>query len=281
MLCLVIYCALEVLACSIQRFKDGRRFLNKINVLLWKASSGSTQITANLNRRTLEILPCILFLTFDVSVTVIYHWLTLSAQPIFYQLTWLSFYSVRWSLIPLEHLGIAIATDLKKLFFALNEEILNLESSQLFFVKTNTKRMTKSGMLGTIKSVAVRFSNLSIALKELNAFYGLFWLLNVAHLSTIITFLFSRWLSKESALMAAFLLVFGVVTSLRLSMLCFRLGDASAEVSSHIFTEYLIIIFKLPKKAKRVSESIGFAMEKTCDTEELKQVGCHFLVYMC
>jgi hypothetical protein len=236
MICLATHLSFAILATLSLRLKKGRKFVNRVNFLLWGGCS--SEICYGLKYHFIELFPFFIFISFELTILITFHSiLSISSQPFLDQLSWFSLYLSRCSLVLQQHLGYAIGLRLKTAFTELNEEILNWDFSHKIFSKRNKLTVMNCVNFTTIKSAATRFSHLSLALKELNQYYGLFWLLDLSHLCTILIFLLSQIILDNNASTFYLVAIFTLVTAAKLTNICFLLGDASAQVRSFNYGE--------------------------------------------
>jgi hypothetical protein len=229
MICLTTYLFFAILATLSLRLKNGRKFLNRVNFLLWGGCR--SEMSYGFKYRFMELFPFFIFISFELTILITFHFiLSISSQPILDQLTWFSLYLSRFSLVLQQHLWYAIGLRLKTAFIELNEEILTWDFSHEIFSKRNKLTVMNCVNFTTIKSAATRFSFLSLALKELNQYYGLFWLLDLSHLCTILIFLLSQIILDNNFATFYLVAIFTLVSAAKLTNICFLLGDASAQV---------------------------------------------------
>jgi hypothetical protein len=234
MICLTTYQFLAIIASLTLRVKNGCTFINRVNFLLWEGCR--SEMCYGIKYRFLELFPFFIFIGFELTILITFHLiLRISSQPLIYQLTWFSLYLTRCSLVLQQHLGYAIGLRLKTAFVELNEEILTWDFSHKIFSKRDKLTLINYENCTTIKSAATRFSFLSLALKELNQHFGLFWLLDLSHLCTILIFLLSQIILDKNASTFYLVSIFALVTAAKLTNICFLLGDASAQVRSLIY----------------------------------------------
>jgi hypothetical protein len=235
LLCLTLYLMLAVLATFSLRLKNGRKFLNRINFLLWKGSGPA--VSSSIKYQIFEIFPTFIFLTFElVTITSIHIFIPLTNESLINQLAWFSLYLTRVSLIFQDHLANAIGRCLKIAFKELNDEILAWDFSKFshkLFV--NRKKIMTGGNSMLIYSAADRFSCLSLALKELHQHYGFFWLPYFAHLSSVLIFMLALIVLKDITAFTYVNAMFSTVTAAKLLVVCFLLGDTSEQVSEKSF----------------------------------------------
>jgi hypothetical protein len=243
LLCLTLYLVLATLASFSLRLKNGRKFLNRVNYLLWKGSGSA--VSSSIKFQILEIFPIFVFLTFElVTITVLHFSIPLSNESFVKQLAWFSLYLTRVSLILQDHLANAIGRCLKIAFEELNDEILAWDFSKFthkLFV--NRKIIMTGGNSTLIDSAADRFSCLSLALKELHQHYGFFWLPYFAHLSSILIFMLALIVLRDLTVITFVNAMFSSVTAARLLVVCFLLGDTSVQVSEKSFESVMDFFF--------------------------------------
>jgi hypothetical protein len=233
MLCLALYLVLAALASFSLRLKNGRKFLNRVNYLLWKGCGQAAY--SGIKHQILEICPTFVFLTFElVTITCIHISLQLSKEPVINQLAWFSLYLTRVSLILQDHLANAIGRCLMVAFREMNDEILAWEFSkfsQKLFINRNKLMTLTRGNSTLINFAADRFSYLSLALKELHQHYEFFWLPYFGHLCSVLIFMLAIIFLQDITTFTFINAMFSSVTTAKLLLVCFLLGDTSVQVS--------------------------------------------------
>jgi hypothetical protein len=247
LLCFTLYLILAALATFSLRTKNGRKFLNRVNHLLWKGC-GPT-VYSGIKYQILDICPTIIYLTFElITITFVHISLKLANQSLINQLAWFSIYLTRLSVIFQDHLANVIGRCLGRALREMNDEILAWDFSQKLFTKRN-KTMTLMSMSRNstfINSAAARFSCLSLALKELHKHYEFFWLTYIAHLSSVLIFTLALVVLNDVAAFTYLNVMFSSLTATKLINVCFLLGDASMQVSLkkalRKFYDYMFLI---------------------------------------
>lgn len=233
LLCLTLYLALVILSSFSLRLKNGRKFLNRVNYLLWKGCSPA--VYSSIKYQFMEICPTFVFFTYELATISFFHFaLQIPNQSLINQLAWFSLYLTRLSVILQDHLANLIGRCLKRAFLEMNDEILAWDFStfsQKLFVNRIKLMKLPSGNSTLIDSAANRFSCLSLALKELHEHHEFFWLPYIAHLSSVLIFVLALLVLQDPTTATLVNAMFSTVTAAKLLVVCILLGDTSEQVS--------------------------------------------------
>jgi len=173
-------------------------------------------------------LLCICFVVIDSCLPVLVHVLTgLLSMSFWKQVQCVTIYFVRFLLSIHEQLGTVLCLELKVRFIDLNQKILSWSPESNLRHKKGDKLFPFAGILSAIS----QFSNLSLAFKEVNRHFGLFWLLIITTNSVVLVILMaglsSNDMGQSTVLSYA---AFCTFTALRLLVICFVGGDTSFQV---------------------------------------------------
>lgn len=220
------YLILKAISIILTLPQNGRvDFINKISKFLAKSDALSTHGFKNRNlslSRFMVASAIIVSLEFAVAV---YFPLKMGSlrNPArkHVQWHWVVMFYARFIMVVLEQVVNLICVEIKIRFCMLNEKIRSLRPEHQFFYKA------PSHALASVKTASAQFYYLSLALQAVQDHFGLFWLLNVIHLGTIVI------------VISATMPIFGVnlsysafvtLASLRLVLLCDVCGDTSSQV---------------------------------------------------
>jgi len=228
--CTVVFYSV-LMATLVLSLNDGCRFVNKINFLLWKCDALSNPKSS---KHTAMKLLFATFLGLEfLTIVALYITLKQADTPWTNQLIGGCSFVARGLAVFQEQLSSIICLELKTRFSNLNDRILGWEPKASAFL--NKAVFLRNESFSRITYAAAEFSNLSLALKELNSHFGIFWLLNVAQLNLILTAVLASLTTLPlTSNLGITMLVMSAISAIRLMTMCTLSGDTTTQVNVNL-----------------------------------------------
>jgi hypothetical protein len=146
--------------------------------------------------------------------------------PIQVRINWFGLYAVRLKVVCQEQLGALLCLEFQSRFRNLNVSLRDWRGV------LDGINASKNNIFSRVTCLAAEFSNLTLALEDINEHFGLHWLLQISQLTAALIVVLARMESLDEFLPIATFLGFAIVISARLIFLCFLLGETSDQVSN-------------------------------------------------